>query len=598
MAGRVPAATRYKPAEGGMTAAMDPHAPGSQSPGRLVGGRYRLLERIGSGGMGAVWRGVDEVLHRRVAVKEVVAPPELSPEERRLLRERTLREARAAARLSSPHVVTVYDVVDEDNRPWIVMEWLEAPTLAQAIREHGALAPAEVARIGLSLVSALRAAHSAGVLHRDVKPSNVMLTDAGAVLTDFGIAASEGDPALTTTGMLVGSPSFMPPERVRGEPASAASDLWSLGATLYAAVEGRPPFERQGQLPTLHAVVYEEPPTPVRAGGLGPVLLSLLAKDPALRPDSDELRVMLSDALAERTPAPPPAPEPTNGYGVRYPEGERAQALPFLLAPDASAASDAPPVQQHRSWAPVAMVLAAVLVLAGLATFALVTVLNDPAGSTAQVGNPRTTGAGETERSRDDEPTKTRSARSPKTPETTRSPSTPNSPTTTTQSPSPSPSTPSPSQTPRATAPAGYEMHRDPTRFRVAIPAGWTERRSSGSYVDFLDPETGGFLRIDQTSTPKSDPVADWEAQEAAVQARLPDYSRIRIEPVDYRGWNAADWEFTWRGASGRIHVLDRGFVTGPGRGYALYWSMPESAWESRLDEFATVAATFRPARG
>jgi len=572
-----------------MTAAMDPQEPGPQTPGRLVGGRYRLLERIGSGGMGAVWRGVDEVLHRPVAVKEVVAPAELSPEERRLLRERTLREARAAARLTSPHVVTVYDVVDEDNRPWIVMEWLEAPTLAHAIREQGALTPEEVAGIGLSLVSALRAAHSAGVLHRDVKPSNVMLTDAGAVLTDFGIAASEGDPALTTTGMLVGSPSFMPPERVRGEPATAASDLWSLGATLYAAVEGRPPFERQGQLPTLHAVVYEEPPTPVRAGALSPVLLSLLAKDPALRPDSDELRVMLSEALDERAPAPPPAPEPTNGYGVRYPEGERAQALPFLLAPD-EGEDDAP---RRRSWAPVAMVLAAVLVLAGLATFALVTMLNDPAGPTAQANNPRTTGAGDTGRRSGDGPTKTKGPRSPETPKTTGSPSTPRSPTTTAPTPSPTPS-----RTPQATPPVGYEMHRDPTRFRVAIPAGWTERRSTGSYVDFLDPATGGFLRIDQTSTPKDDPVADWEAQEAAVAARLPDYSRVRIEAVDYGDWDAADWEFTWQGSSGQIHVLNRGFVTGPTRGYALYWSMPESAWESRLDEFSEVAASFRPARG
>jgi serine/threonine protein kinase len=574
---------------------MEPTTPGQAGPGpaasaRLIGGRYRLLQRIGSGGMGAVWRGDDEVLHRPVAVKEVIAPPELSAEERRLLRERTLREARAAARMTSPHVVTVYDVVDEDDRPWIVMEWLDAPTLAEAIREGGALEPAAAARIGLSLVSALRAAHAAGVLHRDVKPSNVMLTDAGAVLTDFGIASAEGDPALTTTGILIGSPSYMPPERVQGQPATAASDLWSLGATLYSAVEGRPPFERQGQLPTLHAVVYDDPPQPVRAGPLTPLLLALLAKDPRQRPGLDTVQDMLSRALAAPPPQPAPERPPAPAYGVRYAEGEHVQALPFLLTPDDSSET----TSSRRSWTPVALAVAAVLLLTGLGAMALVNVLNNDAspGTTAQAGEQQSTK--QRDRTRDDRPKKGSTAKNSPTNSTT--PTRDNEPGRPNKSNTPSPK---PSNTPRPTqtgAPAGFAVHNDPTGFSVAVPQGWTEQRSDSTYVDFLDPQTGGFLRIDQTTTPKSDPVADWISQEESVAARLPDYERIRIEPVEYNGWNAADWEFTWQGSNGQLHVLDRGFVTGPDRGYALYWSMPESAWGDRLDEFETVADSFQPA--
>jgi hypothetical protein len=315
----------------------------------------------------------------------------------------------------------------------------------------------------------------------------------------------------------------------------------------------------------------------------------LLAKDPDQRPHTDELEAMLSDALLEPPAVAPPAPQPANGYGVRYPEGEHAQALPFLLTPQAGE-EDSP---RRRSWAPVAMVLSAVLLLAGIAAVAVVNALDDPAGRTSQGESPRnqrTTeqpGGGE-QPSKSPSVKRTASSTAPSSPRPT--PSTP------TRSPSPSTATTGPPPTSQAPLPAGFVQHRDPTGFRVAVPEGWTERRSGGSYVDFLDPQTGGFLRIDQTTTPQSDPVADWQRQEPSVAARLPGYERIRIEAVDYRGWNTADWEFTWQGSSGRVHVLDRGFVTGDKRGYALYWSMPESAWESRLDEFATVAATFRPA--
>src|SRR4051812_46566602 len=253
--------------------------------GRLLAGRYRLHRLIGRGGMGTVWSAHDDVLGRDVAVKEVIPPPDLTPEQRDVVRERTLREARAAARITHPSAVTVYDVVEDGGHPYIVMQLLPPHTLADVLAQSGPLPPERVARIGLDLVDALETAHRVGVLHRDVKPANVLLApDGRAVLTDFGIARVDDDPTLTATGMLVGSPAYMPPERARGEAPTSASDLWSLGATLFAAVEGQPPFRREGQLPTLNAVLTEPVPPAVHAGPLRPVLDALLTRDPAQRP--------------------------------------------------------------------------------------------------------------------------------------------------------------------------------------------------------------------------------------------------------------------------------------------------------------------------
>ncbi|WP_241682832.1 serine/threonine-protein kinase [Actinomadura sp. J1-007] len=207
---------------------------------RVVGGRYRLVERIGRGGMGTVWTAVDETLRRDVAVKEVLLPEGLSAEERRVAGERARREARAAALIDHPGVVTVHDVVVEDGRPWIVMELIEGRSLGALIRENGPSHPKWVATVGLRLLDALEAAHARGVLHRDVKPGNVLLADGLVYLTDFGIASIEADTSLTRTGALVGSPGYMAPERLREEPAGPGSDLWSLGATLYTAAEGAP----------------------------------------------------------------------------------------------------------------------------------------------------------------------------------------------------------------------------------------------------------------------------------------------------------------------------------------------------------------------
>ncbi|MCX4908682.1 serine/threonine-protein kinase [Streptomyces sp. NBC_00878] len=263
-------------------------------PGLLVTGRYRLVESIGQGGMGRVWRASDEILDRRVAVKEMRIDG-MDQENSRTRRERTLREARATARIDHPNVVRVYDVVDQGERLWIVMELVDGRSLDRVLAEDGPLSPRGTARIGLGLVAALGQVHAGGVLHRDIKPANVLVERRAGrvVLTDFGIAAIQNAEALTMAGMLVGSPDYMAPERVSGRPQGPPSDLWSLGATLCAALGGRSPFARATTLATLHAVLYEEPEIPSAAGELREVLTALLLKDPSMRPGLEELATVL-----------------------------------------------------------------------------------------------------------------------------------------------------------------------------------------------------------------------------------------------------------------------------------------------------------------
>jgi eukaryotic-like serine/threonine-protein kinase len=264
--------------------------------GHVVAGRYHLISALGNGGMGTVWLAEDDILSRRVAVKEVSPPAEMTEREREMLRERTLREARTAARLSHPNVVTIYDVVEDDGRPWIVMELIPSRSLRDLVEADGPLTVQQAAGVGLQILAALRAAHALGIMHRDVKPGNV-LVDAGgrAVLADFGIARTQDSPALTTSGVLVGSPSYIAPERARGEPGGPESDLWSLGATLYALVEGRPAYDRAGALAILMAVVNEDPDPPIRAAALWPVIRGLLDHVPARRPGPDEAERMLRE---------------------------------------------------------------------------------------------------------------------------------------------------------------------------------------------------------------------------------------------------------------------------------------------------------------
>ena len=267
--------------------------------GRVIAGRYRLEAPIGRGAMGVVWRARDLLLDRDVAVKEVQIAETLTDEERANAYQRTLREAKTAARLNHPGVVTVYDVAEDEGRPWIVMQLVSAQSLDQVLATSGPLSPRRAAEVGRQLLSALSVAHAAGVMHRDVKPSNVLLgRDDRAVLTDFGIATFQGDPRLTQTGMVMGSPGFTAPERIRGEDASPASDLWSLGATLFAAVEGHGPFERRGgAITTMSAIINEDAPPAPTAGALGPVIAALLRREPADRPDASAATRMITDVL-------------------------------------------------------------------------------------------------------------------------------------------------------------------------------------------------------------------------------------------------------------------------------------------------------------
>lgn len=310
--------------------------------GRVVAGRYRLIRRIGAGGMGRVWLAYDLDLACEVAVKEVAVPRDL-PEPQLIARVARARgEARLAARLRDhPHVATVHDVVEEDGLPWIVMEYVPgATTLEDVVREQGPLPAAEAARIGLGVLDALTAGHRLGILHRDVKPANILLAtpdqdatyheDRGRVLlADYGIALrpDSGEPRLTATSSLVGTPGFLAPERARGAPPSPASDLFSLGATLYFAVGGTGPFDRDSEASTLTALLFEEPSPPDRAGALAPVLLGLLAKDPDQRMGGDEAGRLLTELAGG--PAKVVAPPST------------AQAAP--AAPAASTAPTAPP---------------------------------------------------------------------------------------------------------------------------------------------------------------------------------------------------------------------------------------------------------------
>ncbi|GAA3055276.1 hypothetical protein GCM10020000_41940 [Streptomyces olivoverticillatus] len=292
-------------------------ANGEELIGKVLGGRYRVTAVIGRGGMGVVARAVDELLNREVAVKVLRAFTDATTPELLDLRTRMQREAQAAARIRHSGVVTVHDVTEEQGLPVIVMELVDGPSLDDVLAERGMLEPHEAAAIGAKLMDALDAAHRVGVLHRDVKPGNVLLEHGGrVVLTDFGIASMEasGDEAmtkLTQSGQLVGSLDYLPPERAQGREPGPASDIWSLGMTLYAAVEGTSPFRRTSVWSTLSAIITEPLPAPRRSGPLTPVLQALMAKEPEHRPTADQARAMLEQVAEGRAPAPaPPAPAP------------------------------------------------------------------------------------------------------------------------------------------------------------------------------------------------------------------------------------------------------------------------------------------------
>lgn len=625
----------------------------------VLAGRYRLVDQLGRGGMGAVWRAHDELLGRDVAVKEVLLPPGVDDDTRDDLLERTKREARAAARLNHPNVVTVFDVVDSGERPWIVMELVKSRGLNQIVREDGPLPPERVASIGVQLLNALGVAHASGIFHRDVKPSNVLVADSGrVVLADFGIASVQGDPAMTRSGLILGSPSYIAPERARGLPAGGASDLWALGATLYTAVEGRPPYDRDGIVPILAAAAMEDPDPYQLAGPLAPVLTALLRRDPANRPAIDEARLALrqvallgpptapvrgkasakqtavlpaAKASLAITPIPRTAPEaagvrPTSGGSAGLSSGAPSSGAP------SSGGSGGPAPSAPTSGGPVgggsAPVKEEEAAFGSEPAPAEGAVTAEPeaevpktprrASIPMQAASPPPT-LGKTYN-----PTRNRTyaavagvlaaiilvaiaavalisnGNDTKTNTSEQLGSaTPNTSATSKASPS-SPTNRSDAATtapPASSAiPVGTGTYTGPGGFTIAVPNGWTKVVDGDGSVEIQD-HRGLYLLIQQSKQPATDTKAYWEQQEASRIGAYPGYQKISITGVSYRTYStAADWEFRYSKRGSLLHVVYRYFVTGSGQAYFFYWQTPDSAWAASQPYFANFTNTFKPA--
>ncbi|MFF1645605.1 serine/threonine-protein kinase [Streptomyces sp. NPDC058240] len=543
----------------------------STETGLVLAGRYRLGEVLGRGGMGKVWRAHDEVLHRTVAVKELTAGLFVAEADRIVLHARTQKEARAAARITHPGVVTVHDVIEYDNRPWIVMQYVDGPSLADAAKESGEVEPREAARIGLHVLSALRAAHAAGVLHRDVKPGNVLLAKDGQVLlTDFGIAAIEGDSTITRTGELVGSIDYLAPERVRGGDPGPASDLWSLGATLYTAVEGRSPFRRTSPISTMQAVVAEEPPPPGRAGPLTSVITALLRKEPDERPSAAETERMLLDAMEGRAPVAAQAFVPTQSVpdevlrslGPEGPSGPGTTQLPQPAAAPAPTPAPAPAPRRSRGrWRTVVLVIAAAALVGGGAGLAAMKYGDRTENTTGRDGTGAHAGA-----------TSGRTAPSP-----------------------------SPSAKPEVKVkdvPKGWHRVNDPEGFSLTVPDGW-ERRADGNQIDYTPDNGVHYIRISIDPAPDfENPYMHMLSLETQLAKRLPGYQRETLHSNTYRDRPGSLWEFTWtetKDHPGPRHAIDQmyfGEESGPE--YAMYMTGPADDWDTTRAQFDTMLRGWR----
>lgn len=707
--------------------------PRTDKRARLLAGRYRLGDVLGRGGMGTVWRAEDETLGRTVAVKELRFPGNIDEEEKRRLITRTLREAKAIARIRNNSAVTVYDVVEEDDRPWIVMELVEGKSLAEAIREDGLLEPKRAAEVGLAVLDVLRSAHREGILHRDVKPSNVLIAEDGrVVLTDFGIAQVEGDPSITSTGMLVGAPSYISPERARGHKPGPAADLWSLGGLLYAAVEGTPPYDRGSAIATLTAVMTENLEEPKNAGPLRDVIYGLLTKEPAQRLDDAGARAMLNkvihapDRAAEAEPVDatkvvplPPQPDrrsrrggsagakraeeagdrlrgamrsvrkaaagagaagaaaasrtrpggagrpapgsagasgasgaagaagtsaasraagtsgasgvsgasavhgsagtaagsavPATGPGAgagavgggggagasgagapNAPAGARSSGWPVMPPPDlpqrSAPRASLTDVVPRRTLVIIAVVVA--LVVLGI-VLALTLGGDDENGAEGGGGDKTvasSTATGDTKQS-DESGSGTGTDGSASDPAADGA------------------SAGAPGSGASASGDAGTGSgdagksggeadvagtHKGSQGYSIGLPEGW-KYASNGSAGDRFTGPGGQKLLVAWTSTPKDDPVADWTKQEQSMVRSQ--YQKIRIEKVDYRGWNTADWEFTYSDGGTKYRTVDRGFVVNDHQGYALMYTAKAADWDGDLrgNTWQTLAKTFTP---
>ncbi|MFF9125980.1 protein kinase [Streptomyces sp. NPDC014889] len=539
--------------------------------GLLLSGRYRLADAIGSGGMGRVWRAHDEVLHRAVAIKELTAALYVAESDQDVLLARTRAEARAAARINHSAVVTVHDVLEHDGRPWIVMELVEGRSLADALKERDRMDPAEAARIGLWVLRALRAAHAAGVLHRDVKPGNVLLGEDGRVLlTDFGIAQIEGDTTITRTGEVVGSVDYLAPERVRGHDPGPASDLWALGATLYTAVEGLSPFRRTSPLSTMQAVVDEEPREPRHAGPLAPVITALLRKDPAERPQAAQAEQMLAEAAEGRRPRSAQAYVPTRAAGLppetaAYPaSGSLSAATTPHPAPVPAATG---PMPQHS---PVRVprrrrTLILVVVLAALVGGGSALMLQ-------KWDQDRRQGSG--------------ASQSTPPPETT---------------------TPSPTTDASGGLPDGWVRVHDPYGFSLAVPDRSWQRQEfdeATHQVDYTPDGGKHFIRVAVDDTPDFATGHEHQLDLEQRLQRLVGYRRLTLEANTYRDCPGSRWEYSWTALAkdtpfpGPRHAIEETYFSREGVEYAIYMSSPEEDWARTRKQFQTVLQSWQPTAG
>lgn len=562
--------------------------------GLLLAGRYRLVESIGSGGMGRVWRAHDEVLHRAVAIKELTAALYVTESDRAVLLARTHAEARAAARINHSAVVTVHDVLDHDNRPWIVMELVEGNSLADEVKEKGRVEPAEAARIGLWVLRALRAAHSAGVLHRDVKPGNVLLSsDRRVLLTDFGIAQVEGDTTITRTGEIVGSVDYLAPERVRGHDPGPSADLWALGATLYTAVEGRSPFRRTSPLTTMQAVVDEEPAPPRYAGALGPVITALLHKDPAGRPGAEETEQMLAEAAEGRRPSAAQAYVPTQhvdtstmGMGAQrvapHGTGSHATASHGSVAHGSGAHGATPTLH-----APVPGPLGDGTGTTGASgrrrrgrTIALVVVLAALIGGGGAVAMNYVNGT------RTDDTHNSASTGTAK-PGATKPGSTPTG----------TPST----QEPSGAVPDTWVQRDDVEGFTISLPDKTWQRQANGSQVDYTPDGGKHFVRIAVEDSPDfPNPYAHQLDLEQQL-TKLVDYNRVLLQSNTFRDCPGSLWDFTWTALPkqtpfpGKRRAIEQTYRSREGVEYAIYMSAPAADWATARQQFDVILRGWLP---
>lgn len=523
---------------------------------RMVAGRYRLLRELGRGGMGVVWEGYDTLLDRPVAVKEVLLPPNLAPAEHERQLTRTSREARTAARLNHRGIVAVYDVAEQDGRPWIIMELVRA----RGLDEAGPLPVQQVADIGRQVLSALQAAHEAGILHRDVKPSNILLApDGRAVLTDFGIATVEGDTSLTQTGMVTGSPSFLPPERATADAAGPWSDLWALGATLYAALLGHGPFERTTAIATLGALLTEEPDFSRVPPAMREVLMGMLQRDPAHR-----LTLQQADALLAEVGGDPAA-------APRRTERHRRRDAPTSAMP-------APRRRRDRGRGRIPLIVAAVVVLAGGGAAAAVAMTQSQPPSPPQAGP-------------------------------VSDPSTVDAVATATESPSESPS-PRPSRSRTAVA-EGQQWRqwqaKPPENWSIRYPAGWKgDWAAETGYTQWLRRDGGAHMSVEALPGPHD----SLESLQETVRTDAAQWSEIDADditrvPLAYG--TGLQWEFTWTmkdsggvpwARPGVTYHEIRRFIGVGDTVMVLSWTTAEAEWKSQLNSMNQVFKSFQPRGG